>query len=161
VALLESLKETAFVMLEETFPSRDKGGNVYLDRCTGWFPSLEGLSAEDASVPIVPGGTTIAAHTFHTVFYLDVVMAELKGRSLGRVDWKESWVVSKVDAPAWDDLRRRLREAYEEVVALLEADADWGQAHVEVVMAAVTHSAYHLGAVRQFHTVLRAREVTD
>ncbi len=158
MALLETLKETAFLMLEETFPSRDKGGNVYLDRRTGWFPTLEGLSAQDASRTLVPGGTTIAAHVYHTAFYLDVFMSELRGQELDSVDWAQSWVVRTVDDAAWDDLRRRLREMYEEVVELLEADDDWGQAHVYLVMAAVTHSAYHLGAVRQFLTAVEGRE---
>lgn len=157
MATKDPVWETALALLEETFPSRDKGGNTYLDRRTGWFPALAGLSHEDASLAIVPGGTTVASHVFHTVFYLDVITTELKGGELGKVDWSRSWVVKAVDAREWDDLRRHLRDAYEELVTLLEGAEEWGEGHSDVALAALAHSAYHLGAVRQFLTVLRAR----
>jgi len=158
---VSAIRGTALTQLEETFPSRDKGGNYYLDGRTGWFPSLEGLSAADASLAIVPGGTTIASHVFHAVFYLDVVSAGLKGGEPGKVDWSRSWVVKAVSADEWDELRRHLRDAYEEVVTLLEGAEEWGEEHVDVALAALAHSAYHLGAVRQFLTVLRARAETS
>src|SRR5690606_37257443 len=56
---------------------------------------------------------------------------------------------------------RHLRDAYDEVVTLLEGAEEWGEEHVDVALAALAHSAYHLGAVRQFLTVLRARAETS
>lgn len=151
----DTVRETALLLLEETFPSRDKGGNVYVDKRTGWFPTLEGLTAEEASLSIVPGGTTVASHVFHSVFYLDVVTTELKGGELGKVDWSRSWVVTVVRDEEWEELKRHLRDAYEEVMTLLEGAEEWGPGHVEVAFAALAHSAYHLGAVRQFLTLAR------
>lgn len=150
----------AFILLEETFESRDKGGNYYLDKRTGWFPTLDALSAEEASFALVPGGSTIAAHTFHTDFYIRANLRELKGEPQTRIDWDASWRLKVVDDAGWEDLRGRLRNAYEETVRLLEGAEEWGENQVDVAMATITHSAYHLGAVRQFLTALRARAAT-
>src|SRR5690606_19355070 len=147
----------AFILLEETFESRDKGGNVYLDKRTGWFPTLEPLSAKDASFALVPGGSTIAAHTHHTTYYLRVVTRELRGEASNKVDWEATWTQKVVDEAGWEERRGRLKEAYEETVRLLGASDDWGTNEVDVAMATVTHSAFHLGAVRQFLTALKAR----
>ncbi|HLV12232.1 MAG TPA: DinB family protein [Trueperaceae bacterium] len=150
-------RETALVLLEETFESRDKGGNYYLDERTGWFPTLDGVSAADASLALVPGGTTIAGHTFHTAFYLRVVTRDLRGEPGGRVDWAQSWTVKAVDDAGWEDVRRGLRDAHAETVALLARAQAWGEEEHEVALAALSHSAYHLGAVRQFMTMVAAR----
>lgn len=153
----DHFKELAFILLEETFESRDKGGNYYLDKQTGWFPTLDALSAAEASFALVPGGSTIAAHTFHTDFYIQANLRELRGEPQTRIDWDSSWRLKVVDDAAWDDLRRRLRTTYEETLGLLEGATQWGESQVDVATATITHSAYHLGAVRQFLTALRAR----
>lgn len=157
MAQLEALKEMAFILLEETFESRDKGGNVYLDKRTGWFPTLESLSAQDASFALVPGGSTIAAHTHHTTYYLRAVTRDLRGEAQSKLDWEATWRDKVVDESGWDELRAKLKDAYEETVRLLEASDDWGTVEIDVAMAAVTHSSFHLGAVRQFLTALKAR----
>lgn len=143
------------LLLEETFVGSDKGGNVYLDTGTGWLPTLARLSAVEASTRLTPAGTTPAGHVYHTIFYMDVLMTELLGREIGRVDWRDSWVVSQVDEGKWSDLKADLMAKYEELVAMLEASAEWGTAETEVPMAIIAHSAYHLGAVRQFLTVVK------
>ncbi len=143
------------LLLEETFVGSDKGGNVYLDTGTGWQPTLARLSAVEASTRLTPAGTTPAGHVYHTIFYMDVSMTELLGREIGRVDWRDSWVVSQVDEGKWSDLKADLMTKYEELVAMLEASVEWGTAETEVPMAIITHSAYHLGAVRQFLTVVK------
>lgn len=153
----DAFKEMAFILLEETFESRDKGGNVYLDKRTGWFPTLEPLSAQDASFALVPGGSTIAAHTHHTTYYLRVVTRELRGEAPGKVDWEATWARKVVDDAGWEDLRASLKKEYEETVRLLTAIENWGTEEVDVAMASITHTAFHLGAVRQFVTALKAR----
>lgn len=154
-----ALREMALVLLEETFQNRDKGGNFYLDRSTGWFPTLEPLTAEDASFCLTPGGSTIAGHTFHTTFYLNLFLNEAKGTPSGKVNWADSWVVKAVDARAWDDLRAKLRAVYLEMNDLLQGTEAWSQDEADAALAGVTHSAYHLGAVRQFLTVLRGPSI--
>lgn len=151
----KAFRDTTMLLLEETFIGSDKGGNVYLDTGTGWQPTLAQLSAVDASTRLTPSGTTPAGHVFHTIFYMDVVMAELYGKQVGRIDWRESWVVGQVDEGRWADLKNELIAKYEELVAQLEGAGAWGDAETEVPMAVMTHSAYHLGAVRQFLTVTR------
>lgn len=150
-----TMRSFALALLEEVFEQRAKGGNYILDSGTGWFHTLDALPAEDASRRLVEGGSTVAGHTFHTTFYLNLNLRDSRGEDVGKVDWAASWAVSNVDAAAWDGLRADLRAAYQEVTALLGRAERWGQAEADLAMCAVTHSAYHLGAVRQFLTVLR------
>lgn len=145
--------ELYLVLLEESFVGSDKGGNYYLDTGTGWFPTLAKVSAEAASRSLTPGGTTIAAHVFHTTFYLNVMIDILLGKPEVRIDWRQSWVVSSVEEARWEELRSGLRGAYDELVRLLRSAEAWGEGETEVAMCCITHSAYHLGAVRQFLTV--------
>lgn len=151
-----TMRTFALALLEEVFEQRAKGGNYILDSGTGWFHTLDALSAEDASHRLIDGGSTVAGHTFHTTFYLNLNLRYTRGEDVGKVDWAESWVVSGVDGPAWDALRADLRTAYQEVAKLLGDAERWGEEEADLAMCAVTHSAYHLGAVRQFLTVLRS-----
>ena len=57
-------------------------------------------------------------------------------------------------------LRHSLRSGEPQRVLHLHHTAQ-GEEHVDVALAALAHSAYHLGAVRQFLTVLRARAETS
>lgn len=157
MARLEEFQQTALVLLEESFVGSDKGGNYYLDTGTGWFPTLDALSASEASRPLVAGGTTVAGHVFHTIFYLEVTQADLRGEEVGRIDWRESWVVKEVEEGRWQELKTELRGAYEELVRLMHAVTAWGETETGAAIAAISHSAYHLGAVRQFLTVVVER----
>lgn len=145
--------EVYLVLLEESFVGSDKGGNYYLDTGTGWFPSLSRVTAEAASRPLTPGGTTIAGHVFHTIFYLKVMLDVLQRKPQSRIDWRESWVVSVVEEAPWEELRSGLRDVYDELDRSLRSVESWGEVETEVASCSIAHSAYHLGAVRQFLTV--------
>ncbi len=64
-------------LLEETF---DNVEGIYLDGGTSLFETLDSISAEAASRPITPDGTTIASQVGHVGFYLLVMEDYMQGK---------------------------------------------------------------------------------
>lgn len=136
-------------LLEETFASPARpGGNAFLDRQTGWEPTLASISAQAASRTALPGGTTIAGHVEHARFYLEMLLRYADGHT-ERADWETSWTVREVTPVAWDALRASFAETSARVVRAFEDRDTWDDHAVGAAMAILAHSAYHLGAVRQ------------
>lgn len=50
---------------------------------------------------------------------------------------------------AWNDLRQDLRRGYGTVVEHLRALEKWGADEINLTLAIIAHTAYHLGAIRQ------------
>jgi hypothetical protein len=137
-----------FGILEETF---DVHHGVYLDRGTSLLPTLDQISADQASVPVGGRCATIAAQVEHVIYYLQILERDIAGQEVGPVDWNDIWDrVSGVTAAEWDDLRTRLRVAYDQLRATLQAVDDWARDDaVGASMAILVHTAYHLGEIRQ------------
>src|SRR5262249_39704418 len=138
-----------FRLLTETFdgPARE-GASAYLDKESGLFETLDGVTSEAASTVPFAGGTTVAAHCGHIRYYVRVLHNFILRRDQ-EVDWSESWKVSRVDPSEWAALKHDLRHAYEGLRRTLESVEAWGDEEVGDSMAIVVHTAYHLGAVRQ------------
>jgi hypothetical protein len=139
-----------FHILEETFedPPQPGQGNVYLDKQTGWVQTLDGVSAERASRPVAPGGTTVAAQVGHARYYLEVAEGFMRGRE-PTPDWPGSWRVQEVTPEAWEELKTSLMSTYQRVAELLRTTEHWDDDRITDALAVLVHSAYHLGAVRQ------------
>ena len=124
--------------------------SYYLDSNAGLRQTLAGLSAEEASREW--GGNSVAAHAHHILFSFEAFGAYIRGDRTSR-DWNQSWSVSTVDAASWqklqDDLAREYSTLRESVRAADGDDALRGS------LAAVTHLAYHIGAIRQKLTAAR------
>lgn len=142
------LAKEILYLLTETFESPIKDGNAYLDSGAGIFMTLNKISAEDASKPAFPGATTLAAQTEHTRFYLVALEGFITGAHT-RVDWSESWQLTTVTGAEWDALRSDLRKTYERTVELIQSFRRWDEDELGDALAMLTHSAYHLGAMRQ------------
>lgn len=142
------LAKELLYLLTETFESPIRDGNAYLDRGTGIFMTLDAVSAETASRPAFPGATTLAAQTEHVRFYLVALEGFITGAHT-RVDWQESWKLTRVTPEEWDALRADLRRTYEHTVALIEDFNRWDEDELGDALAMLVHSAYHLGALRQ------------
>ena len=142
------LVQEILYLLTETFESPVKDGNAYLDRGAGVFMTLARVSAEAASTPPFPGATTLAAQTEHLRFYLVALEGFITGAHT-RVDWAESWRTANVTPEAWDTLRSELRRTYEHTVTLIQHFSRWDEDELSGALAILTHSAYHLGAMRQ------------
>lgn len=116
---------------------------------SGLFGTVAGLSATEASTPVRPGGTTIAAHLEHLRWSLALANAYVRGEE-PKPNWKESWLVHEVDQAAWDRLQADLRQEYDTLTRGIAAATDWfDPMFLTGTMALVPHAAYHLGAIRQ------------
>lgn len=122
---------------------------------SGVHGTLAELSAGEASRASGPGRKSVAAHAEHLRFSLDVGTRWARGERL-RVDWAESWGVQTVDEAEWSALREAVRAEYAAFRRAVEERAEWDPATVTGVAAAVAHTAYHLGAMRQIALEVRA-----
>jgi len=144
-----SIGESIFLLLKETFEGpAPTGPSAYLNKGTGLFQTLGEVNAEAASTQNRPGGSTVAAHTEHIRFYVDVHHKILQG-STETINWAESWRIKSVDSADWNVLKQELRRTYQTLIEYLRAVAVWGEDEIDVSMAIVAHTAYHLGAIRQ------------
>lgn len=134
-------------LLRETFEGSPEGQpSAYLDRGTGFFSTLDKLSAAEASKEF--SGTTIAAQTEHAKFYLDRLCEFINGRT-ERVNWEDSWLIETVNDTEWDALRGTVKKAYENCLRCLASVDDWTEDRTGMAMGMLAHTAYHLGAIRQ------------
>ena len=106
--------------------------------------TLAALSAEEASRE--RGGNSVAAHAHHILFSFEAFGAWIRGDRNLR-DWSQSWSVSTVDDASWRKLQEDLGREY---TSLREAvRGAEGDDALRGAVAAVTHLAYHIGAIRQ------------
>jgi len=154
---LEQFTKELFECLEETF-ERHRG--IYIDKGTSLFETLETVSAEDASRPITEKCATIAAQVEHVRFYLDVLGDAMRKEEVTKVDWREIWQnVRGVTPEEWEAQKRSLRESYERVMATLKNYDRWeGEYGVAGSLAILTHTAYHLGGIRQALCAIKSTE---
>ena len=135
-------------ILEETFETHH---GVYLDKGTSLFETLDQISAEEASIPVGNRCATIAAQVEHVIFYLEVLRQVIVGQETGKLDWSEIWErVGGVTFEEWNDLKTRLRAAYDQTRVMLRGIENWE--HNDAIggsLAILVHTAYHLGEIRQ------------
>lgn len=147
-----SIEKAKFVgslayLLRETFEGSPEGQmSAYLDHGTGFFPTLETLTAAQASQGVIE--MTIAAQTEHAKFYLDRLCEYLNGRTEA-VRWDDSWLIETVNDTEWDSLRAGVRKSYENALRCIAEIENWNEMQTGMAMGMIAHSAYHLGAIRQ------------
>lgn len=158
---LERLKPTLLDFIDETF-SRVHG--MYLDKGTTLYETLESVTAEEASRSASSKTATIAAQVEHVRFYLDVLNEIITtGNYEKKYNWREIWdTVSVVTPEQWEDLKRRLHESHERVMATIDSFENWdGPYDIGGAISIVAHTAYHLGGIRQALGVIRATETSS
>jgi hypothetical protein len=143
----EDFLKDVLVILLETFEGSPEGQpSAYLDRGIGFIKTIEELSAEQVSRKI--NGTTIAAQTEHTKFYLDRLCEFMTGRTES-VNWEQSWLIETVNETEWNALRDSVKKSYENVLQTFALIEVWNQDNIRDAVAIIAHTAYHLGAIRQ------------
>lgn len=142
-------------LLDETF---DQVHGFYLDKGNSLFETLATVSAEQASVPVGGRCATLAAQVKHVAFYLDVLEQAVRTQTYERQDWGQIWrETSAVSAAEWAELATQLRASYDRIKQLIADTPEWpSERHLGGAMAAVAHSAYHLGEIRQALCTLQA-----
>jgi hypothetical protein len=158
-SLLEQLKKSIFECLNETFVEVH---GIYLDKGCSLFPTLDGVSAQEASGSVSPDNATLAAQVEHVRFYLDVLNDIIKTKEIVKVDWKEIWrTVNQVTPEEWEEQKRRLRESYERVMTTLKSIHGWdGENEIAGALSVLSHTAYHLGGIRQALGAIRSARKT-
>ena len=148
--VLDALRRNLAFLLEETFASPARpGGNAYLDRQSGWEPTLASLSARGGVTACAdPAERRIAGHVEHARLYLEALLRFADGRP-EKVDWDATWGVREVTPVAWEALKASFEETSARVVRAFEDRDTWDDHAIGAAMAVLAHSAYHLGAVRQ------------
>lgn len=120
----------------------------------GLLGSIGSLTAEEASQPVGPSGTSIAAHLHHLAFSLAASAAWIRGNHTAR-NWSESWRVQRVTPAEWTALQEEARVAGTALRlaitqrALATEDAFGGS------VGALAHAVYHLAAIRQKAATVR------
>ena len=137
-----------YTLLDET---SDNVHGYFLDKGTSLFETLATVSPEEASVPVGGKCATLAAQVKHVAFYLDVLERNVRTQQYERQDWGKIWRETTAVTPEeWAALKTQLRESYERIKKLFRDTAEWpSEQHVGGAIAAIVHTAYHLGEIRQ------------
>jgi hypothetical protein len=146
--LQEDFTNNLFALLKEFFESPPTSGAACLDQKTGLFDTLSSLSAEQVSKR-TNEAPSIVVHCEHVRFYNNLLLSDLKGETIGKVDWKQTWLLQSVTTHEWETLKATLKNQYQELMMLLESFTTWDDDKVGIPMAILAHTAYHLGAIRQ------------
>lgn len=112
---------------------------------SGIFGTIAKLSAQQASLNI--NDNTIAAHAHHTMYHITVCISFLEGNE-PEADWSKSWKISEVDGEEWQNIRDSLEIAYNKMLKRIEIN-ELDDLSVRFILSSLSHSAYHLGAIRQ------------
>ena len=152
---IERFKQPLLDCLDETFSSVH---GIFLDKGTTLFETLADVSAEEASRAISNNSATIAAQVEHIRFYLDVLNDLMQTGEDKKNNWREIWeTVRDVTPEQWEDMKRRLTQSHERVLATINSFDRWdGKYDVAGTLSVVVHTAYHLGGIRQALGAIRA-----
>jgi len=144
----EHFTNALYTLLDETF---DNVQGYFLDKGTSMFETLATISAEEASVPVGGKCATLAAQVKHVAFYLDVLEHNVRTQQYERQDWGKIWRETAAVTPEeWDALKTQLRESYDRIKKLIGDTTEWpSDWHIGGAIAAIVHTAYHLGEIRQ------------
>ena len=149
---MKTINQTDFtqalsILFRETFEGMTTPEEqIFLDLDAGIFTTLGKINAQQASTEI--NSNTIAAHAEHARFYIELLDNYLN-KVLRILDFKESWRVKIVTEDEWDELRENLSKIYRKLSETLQKNDEWSLNTITVAMGIVTHTAYHLGAIRQ------------
>jgi len=135
-------------LLDETF---DNVHGFFLDKGTSMFETLTTISAEEASIPVGGKCATLAAQVKHVAFYLDVLEQSVRTQQFERQDWGKIWrETSAVSPEEWETLKTQLRASYDGIKQLIADTPEWSsEQEIGGAIAAIVHTAYHLGEIRQ------------
>lgn len=135
-------------ILDEAF---DNVHGAFLDKGDSLFPTLEGVTAEQASIPVCGDGNSIASQVNHLIFYFDVGFQYMKGENPGPQDWTTAWELVRVTDDEWDGLRQALRERHQTLLGIISETPDEAFTSEDTIggaMATIAHTAFHLGQIR-------------
>lgn len=149
---------------EVVFGSPDTNADTYmLNRGdVGLLASLDALPTASASAS-ANGGASIAAHAEHLRYGLSLMNRWANGdvNPWKDADWTRAWTISTVTDDEWRSLRTQLRDEAERWRASITKERDVSEHTALWIMGSVSHTAYHLGAIRQIARGARGPTAED
>lgn len=149
-------------LMEEVYLGYERPDGTWItenEPWSGFLGQLRDLRAAEASSPIgYPDGASIASHTNHLRFSLNLANRAFRGENAyENADWNGSWLVNAVSEDEWQTMLRELESEYRNLVPLLAPGGIWSDSRILTgVVGLVAHGAWHLGAIRQMIYALRA-----
>jgi hypothetical protein len=154
VIAVNTFKNALLYILDETF---DNVHGAYLDPGDSLFTTLEGVTAQQASVPVIGKKNSIASQINHVIFWFDVGFRYMRGENPGKQDWGKAWELVAVTDDEWEELKRDLRDRQQTLVRLINetpAAAFNSEEMVGGAMATIAHTAFHLGQIRHALSII-------
>jgi hypothetical protein len=144
----DQLTKALYLLLDETF---DNVHGLFLDPGTSMFETLATISAAEASIPVGGKCATLGAQVKHVAFYLDVLEKSVRTQKFEPQDWGKIWRETTAVTPQeWETLKTQLRASYDRLKALINDTTEWpSEYEIGGAIAAIVHTAYHLGEIRQ------------
>lgn len=130
-------------------------GTYFVNGDEALLPILDGLMAEQASRRASESVSSIAAHAWHTAYYVSLINRQNRGEEVDP-DWAGSWSVQEVTPKEWDATRKDLRAQFTEFRDWMSKtdDKTIDQETGMYVVAQLAHAAFHLGSIRQLAMTL-------
>ncbi|MBX3110380.1 MAG: DinB family protein [Fimbriimonadaceae bacterium] len=148
---MDALNQAVCTLFTEVFEGTPPGaeGTYFVQGGEAMWATLDDLTAAEASTRVFPGASTVAAHTIHTSYYLDLTLRWIAGeRPEG--DWPGSWAKQEVTDEEWAGVKEEFRRKVAAFVSHV-ASATPDEGDLLGMLANLGHVAYHLGAVRQLY----------
>jgi hypothetical protein len=146
----------ATLLSELTRGTPPTGGYMLNRGDAGLLASLERVNANEAST-IVSGGSSIAAHVDHCMYYFALMNRWAAGEKnpWKGADWKASWTRTSVTQDSWAALRQAFEIEVRRWQATVGQPRNVSEPELTSMIASIVHLAYHLGAIRQMDRRLR------
>ena len=157
--LASSLATLLTELVDGTAPT---GGYMLNKGDVGLLRALDTLSAEEAS-HIVNGGSSIAAHVDHCLYYFSLMNRWAMGEKnpWKGADWSASWRKPNVNQSEWAKSREAFSSETRKWVNIIRDPRDVTEAELTGMIASVVHLAYHLGAIRQMDRSIRGPSASN
>ena len=154
---MDRIVDAVVEFLDEVYAGPERPSTWFINNepNSGLLGTVNSLSSEEASTPIVENGTTIAAHVEHLRWSVSKANSLIRGGS-PEMNWSESWRVRRVNSEEWESLKKRLKVESDLLIQHLNSRDDWTHdERLKEVLALIPHAAYHLGAIRQMSLILK------
>ena len=151
------ISHSLVTLASELLHGPERSGQAYMLNTgdVGLLGSLDAISADGAS-RTSQGGASIAAHVDHLQFGLSLMNAWSGGANpWDTADFTASWRISTVSDAEWHDLRSRLHAESQRWLEAMRTRRELTDEEANILLGAVAHLAYHVGAIRQIDKATR------
>ena len=146
------VKNWLLILLPEIFGATDSESGYILDNGrAGILGTIDTLDAVAASRAPNPGAETIASHSGHTLYLMELFAAYSNGEN-PKTDWPGSWKNQTIDQASWNEMRAKIRATYENILDFLEKREDWSEDVTAASLILLGHCAYHCGEIKQLYS---------